>query len=53
LLGKAKIERELNKNEKSPSHASLPVVSIKTLKDNVVVIPHVGSLVVARVGIII
>ena len=52
LVGKAKIEREQLKNEKSPSQASLPVVSIKTLKDNVVVIPHVGSLVVARVNYI-
>jgi hypothetical protein len=55
LLGKAKIEREIspNKNgEAKPSHtASLPVVSIKTLKENTVVIPHIGSLVIAKVFI--
>jgi exosome complex component CSL4 len=53
LLGKAKIEREtvVHPNSKSaePKTASLPTVSIKTVKENAVVIPHIGSLVVAKV----
>ena len=53
LLGNAKIERELSassKNDNSKSSSSLlPLVSIKTIKDNFVVIPHVGSLVIAKV----
>lgn len=53
LLGKAKIEREVSKsgeNKTSPTQiTSLPVVSIKTLKDNTVVIPTIGSLVIAKV----
>lgn len=50
LLGKAKLERELQtqSNDKS-ANASLPLVSIKTPKDNSVVIPHIGSLVIAKV----
>jgi hypothetical protein len=53
LLGKAKIEREINANkngEGKQSHsASLPIVSVKTLKENTVVIPHIGSLIIAKV----
>ncbi len=55
LLGKAKIEREISVNKngegKSSHSTSLPVVSIKTLKENNVVIPHIGSLVIAKVFI--
>ena len=54
LVGNAKIERELNtssknENNKSSQNSLLPLVSIKTIKDNFVVIPHVGSLVIAKV----
>jgi exosome complex RNA-binding protein Csl4 len=50
LLGKAKLERELqDQSSDKSSSTSLPIVSIKTPKDNSVVIPHIGSLVIAKV----
>ena len=53
LLGRAKIERELavQSNDKTATGSSLPSISIKTLKDNSVVIPLIGGLVIARVGL--
>ena len=52
LIGKAKIEREVaSKSGEKSNHAStLPTVTIKSLKDNSVVIPHIGSLVIAKVS---
>ena len=51
LLGRAKIERELTvqSNDKTATGSSLPTLSIKTLKDNSVVIPVIGGLVIAKV----
>ena len=55
LVGKAKIEREIStktgENKTSPQQiTSMPIVSIKTLKENLVIIPHIGSLVIAKVS---
>lgn len=55
LIGHAKIERELSskstENKTSPQQiTSMPIVSIKTIRDNIVVIPHIGSLVIAKVN---
>ncbi len=51
LLGRAKIEREVavQSSDKTATGSSLPTVSIKTLKDNSVVIPLIGGLVIARI----
>lgn len=51
LIGKAKIEREVasKTGEKTNHGSTLPTVSIKSLKDNSVVIPHIGSLVIAKI----
>lgn len=57
LLGKAHIEREIVSKDGSKSsgnsqqshQSSMPIVSVKSLKDNLVVIPHIGSLVIAKV----
>jgi len=51
LLGQVKIERELPATSQSSNteKTAVPVVSIKTLKDNSVVIPHIGSLVIAKI----
>ncbi len=55
LVGKVKIEREINNsksNEIKNSQqlvSSLPIVSMKTIKESSVVIPFIGSLVIARV----
>jgi len=55
LLGKVKIEREMNNSKSNEIKNSqqlvsqLPIVSMKTIKDSSVVIPFIGSLVIARV----
>lgn len=52
LLGRARIEREIviQSTDKTATGSSLPTLSIKTLKDNSVVIPLIGGLVIARVS---
>lgn len=55
LLGRARIDHESlitssNGELASKSSSMLPIISVKTLKDNLVVIPHVGSLVIGKVN---
>jgi exosome complex RNA-binding protein Rrp4 len=50
LMGRVQVDKEINTNEKS--NTSAPTVSIKTFKDNNVVIPSIGSLVISKVILI-
>jgi hypothetical protein len=53
LLGQAKVERELTvqSSDKTATGSSMPAISIKTLKNNSVVIPLIGGLVIAKVNV--